>query len=152
NTNTNQLLLRARQDSSSTILDRSDIEFNEDWHWIRLRVEGDKLFASLWNDESEEPDNWEIEYELNENDEITNDAGYFLLGATNFDYDDDNTIYFDEMAVKDLSAGEESAKAEEEAAADEDTGEKSTIHLSVNDRDGNIVSYTSTIVSIGGNG
>src|SRR5699024_11409457 len=48
--------------------------------------------------------------------------------------------------------GEESAKAEEEAAADEDTGEKSTIHLSVNDRDGNIVSYTSTIVSIGGNG
>src|SRR5699024_3301607 len=162
NENTNELLLRGRQNNNSTILDRTDLDFNEDWHWMRFRVEGDELSVRLWDDESEEPEDWEIEYQLQENEEIENDAGYFLLSAINFDYNNNNTFYFDEITVKDLDEKSDSTEQEpvpeqkvktenETPKHDEDGGEKSTIHLSVNDSDGNIVSYTTTIVSIGGN-
>ncbi|TMW72329.1 gamma-glutamyltransferase [Alteribacter natronophilus] len=60
--------------------------------------------------------------------------------------EDAEVIHFEKEALMELEK-EELLMDEEEMGADE-----STIHLSVSDRDGNVVSYTSTIVSIGGNG
>ncbi|PYZ95912.1 hypothetical protein CR205_16165 [Alteribacter lacisalsi] len=60
--------------------------------------------------------------------------------------EDAEVIHFEKEHLE-LMEKEELYMDEEEMGADE-----STIHLSVSDRDGNVVSYTSTIVSIGGNG
>lgn len=164
NTNTNQLLLRVGQDGESSIIERFDVDFNREWHWIRFRTEGDRLAVRHWEDDTEEPKEWDIDYQVSEEEKIKNDRGYFLLGAVNFDYNNENCLYFDELSVKRLHPDEGSEteahlgrKQNKEGSKsgkqdDEENQEQSTIHLSVNDHEGNIVSYTSTIVSIGGNG
>lgn len=161
NANTNQLLLRNRQDNVSTIMEQSGVDFNNDWHWLRYRIEDGQLSVRLWNDESEEPNEWNMKHRVSEGEELKNDIGYFLLGAINFDYNGGNNIYFDEIYINKLRSKTSNAdkpgqvkqrENEERERGKQEEQEKSTIHLSVNDQEGNIVSYTSTIVSIGGNG
>ncbi len=122
---------------------------------MRLRAQGDQLSVRLWHGEENEPDDWDIVHQLSEEEQAHHAWGKALLSFINFDYDSGNTIYLDEVTVNDLSSGAQHEKELEGAGASE--GEDSeepteTIHLSVSDRDGNIVSYTSTINSIGGNG
>mgnify|MGYP001184929194 CR=1 FL=1 len=144
NAGTKRLLLRGREDGRSTTFGSIDTDLTTDWHWLRLRAHGDQLSVRLWNDENDEPNEWNIVHELSESEQANNAFGVALLSFINFDYDSGNTIYLDEVIVNDL--GEQPADPSESEEPTE------TIHLSVTDRDGNIVSYTSTINSIGGNG
>lgn len=155
NAETKRLILRGRENGSSTTYGSIDTDLTTDWHWLRLRAQGDQLSVRLWHGEENEPDDWDIVHQLSEKEQAHHAWGKALLSFINFDYDSGNTIYLDEVTVNDLSSGAQHEKELEGAGASE--GEDSeepteTIHLSVSDRDGNIVSYTSTINSIGGNG
>jgi len=161
-----RLILRGREDGSSTTFDTVNTELSTDWHWLRLKAEDDQLGVRLWNDEMEEPNEWDVTHELSVEEKENNDLGRALLSIINFDHDSGNTIQFDEITVNDLAddpqltAMEQNAAAPltalEQDAADSQEAEEEipteTIHLSVADGDGNVVSYTKTINSIAGNG
>ena len=177
NAKTKLLSLISRKGSSSTNFGRVETALTDDWHSLRLRVHGDQVSVRLWNDNLEEPKEWDLVHQLTENQQIDNEYGNFLLSAINFDYNKGNNIFIDEITVnnlsdvspeledQDLDKQTDEPKVEDNSnlqledpqeegsdLLDEEMPEESTIHLSVSDRDGNIVSYTSTIVSIGGNG
>ena len=146
NAETKRLILRGRENGSSTTYGSIDTDLTTDWHWLRLRAQGDQLSVRLWHGEENEPDDWDIVHQLSEEEQAHHAWGKALLSFINFDYDSGNTIYLDEVTVNDLSSGAQHEKELEGAGTSE--GEDSeepteTIHLSVSDRDGNIVSYTS---------
>src|SRR5699024_5245637 len=95
-----ELILRGREDSSSTNFDKVDANLTDDWHWMRLRVQDDKLTVRLWNDEDEEPSDWDITQDISQNENL---SGKALLSFINFDYDTTNTFYLDEVIVNDLA-------------------------------------------------
>lgn len=155
NAETKRLLLRGREDGRSTTFGSVDTDLTTDWHWLRLRAQGDQLAVRLWNDQTDEPDEWDIVHQLSESEQSNNAFGKALLSFINFEFDSGNTIYLDEVTVDDLSDDSQTEATQEAAAASQEGEDKEpteTIHLSVSDRDGNIVSYTKTINSIGGNG
>jgi len=160
-----RLTLRGREDGSSATFGTVDTDLNTDWHWLRLRAEGNSLGVRLWNDNIEEPDEWDVAHELSDEEKENNALGRALLGIINFDHDSGNTIQFDEITVNDLADDTQMTIMEQTApqltsleqdAADSQEAEEEipteTIHLSVADGDGNVVSYTKTINSIAGNG
>lgn len=95
-----ELILQGRADSSSTTFEKMDANMTTDWHWIRLRVQGDELAVRMWNDHDEEPDEWDIAHNIASNEKLT---GKVLLSFINFDYDTRNTFYLDEIIINDLS-------------------------------------------------
>ncbi|MBY7144676.1 gamma-glutamyltransferase [Virgibacillus sp. NKC19-3] len=150
-----QLMLRGREEGSSTTFDTVDTDLSTDWHWLRLRAEGDQLRARLWNDDRNEPEDWDISHELSAEEKANNALGKALISMINFDKDSENTISFDEITVNDLADDKQLTTLEQNAASSQEAEEEiptETIHLSVSDKDGNVVSYTKTINSIAGNG
>lgn len=148
NAKTKKMLLRSRENGRSTTLGNEDTDLTNDWHRLRFRVQGDQLSVRLWHDQMDEPDEWDMIHRLSADERSKKPLGKALLSFINFDYESGNAIYFDEVTVNDLSAEQPQAVM----SAEDDDEIMDTIHLSVTDRDGNIVSYTSTINSIGGNG
>jgi len=61
-----RLILRGREDGSSTTFDTVNTELSTDWHWLRLKAEDDQLGVRLWNDEMEEPNEWDVTHELSD--------------------------------------------------------------------------------------
>lgn len=61
NTNTNKVRLMQSKDSTTSTLQTIDHERTTDWQWLRFRVEDDELKVRLWNDNDDEPNNWDIE-------------------------------------------------------------------------------------------
>ncbi|AOM81703.1 gamma-glutamyltransferase [Salisediminibacterium beveridgei] len=165
NLETEELVLLLAQDSALKTLDTMGIKMDTAWKDLRFRVDGNDLQASLWDVDEAEPGDWAIDHTL-ESDELLDDRrGRFLLSGINFTQQNDVTFQIDRVTVEDLgtSGGEEVKESSPSEGSpvvtddahrlSEDKGEgESTIHLSVSDEAGNIVSYTSTIVSIGGNG
>lgn len=150
-----RLILRGREDGSSTTFDTADTDLSTDWHWLRLKAEGDQLSARLWNGDMNEPDNWDVMHELSEEEIANNTLGRALLSMINFDHDSGNTVSFDEITVNDLAEETQMTTLEQNAADSQEAEEEiptETIDLSVADSDGNVVSYTKTINSIAGNG
>ncbi|WP_164216507.1 gamma-glutamyltransferase [Virgibacillus sp. YIM 98842] len=164
--NNQNLILRGREDGSSTTFGTASTDLSTDWHWIRLKAEDDHLGVRLWNDDMEEPDEWDITHELSDEEKENNALGRALLSIINFDHDSGNTVQFDEITVNDLAEDTQLMTMEQNAAApltslEQDAADSQemeeeipteTIHLSVADGDGNVVSYTKTINSIAGNG
>lgn len=150
NAKTKKLILRSRENGQSTTFGNVDTDLTTDWHWLRLHAQGDELGVRLWKDQENEPGEWDIVHQLSESEKSNNAFGKALLSFINFDYNHGNTIYLDEVTVKDLSVRSQTKQLPEMEQEDEEPTE--TIHLTVSDRDGNIVSYTKTINSIGGNG
>ncbi len=65
NLNTDQFILRKREDNKSTNLDTVTMDLStEDWHTLRLRIEDQKIMVQLWNEEDSEPEDWHIVYEM----------------------------------------------------------------------------------------
>ncbi|QKY70375.1 gamma-glutamyltransferase [Lentibacillus sp. CBA3610] len=150
-----RLILRGRDDGSSTTFDTADTDLSTDWHWLRLKAEGNQLSARLWNDDMNEPDDWDVMHELSEEEMEDNAFGRALLSMINFDTDSGNTISFDEITVNNLAEETQMTTLEQNAADSQQAEEEiptETIDLSVADSDGNVVSYTKTINSIAGNG
>ncbi len=164
--NNQNLILRGREDGSSTTFGTASTDLSTDWHWIRLKAEDDHLGVRLWNDDMEEPDEWDITHELSDEEKENNALGRALLSIINFDHDSGNTVQFDKITVNDLAEDTQLMTMEQNAAApltslEQDAADSQemeeeipteTIHLSVADGDGNVVSYTKTINSIAGNG
>src|SRR5699024_3394209 len=51
NLNTDQFILRKREDNKSTNLDTVTMDLStEDWHTLRLRIEDQKIMVQLWNE------------------------------------------------------------------------------------------------------
>ena len=150
-----RLILRGREGGSSTTFDTADTDLSTDWHWLRLKAEGNQLSARLWNDDMNEPDDWDVMHELSKEEMEHNALGRALLSVINFDTESGNTISFDEITVNDLAEETQMTTLEQNAADSQEGEEKiptETIDLSVADSEGNIVSYTKTINSIAGNG
>ncbi|SFA99789.1 gamma-glutamyltranspeptidase [Lentibacillus halodurans] len=150
-----RLILRGREDGSSTTYGSMDTDLSTEWHSLRLRTEGNQLSVRLWNDEMDEPDDWDLVHELSKEEKANNALGRALLSIINFDYNSGNTVEFDEITVNDLSDDTQMTTLEQNAANSQEAEEEiptETIHLSVSDSEGNIVSYTKTINSIAGNG
>lgn len=149
NAKTNKLQLRGRSAGKSNIFSEIDTDLSNDWYSLRFRTQGDQLLVRIWDDKMDEPSEWDIVHEIDESERTENPLGKFLFSMINFDHDNGNSFYIDEIVVNDLS---NKAPDSAELTEPENTEDESTIHLSVSDNDGNIVSYTTTIVSIGGNG
>ncbi|OEH55524.1 hypothetical protein AQ616_04915 [Oceanobacillus sp. E9] len=160
------MILRGREDGRSTTFGTENIDLSTDWNWLRLKSEGNQLGVRVWNDNIEEPVEWDMTHELTEEEMANKDLGKALLSVINFDHDNGNTIQFDEITINDLADSEQLTTFEKNADTQLTALEKDavnsqeaeeeipteTIHLSVADGDGNIVSYTKTINSIAGNG
>lgn len=168
---TKKLILRGRKGSSSTNFGSINTNLSTDWFWLRLRVDHGEVSVRLWDGvKANEPEAWDIVHQLSNKERVGNNLGKGLISAINFDYNSGNTISFDEVTVKDLDRSSNkpeknhSANTVSNSKNEQDLGElqlagtsqdekpTETINLSVGDRDGNIVSYTSTINSIGGSG
>ncbi|UJL45935.1 amidohydrolase family protein [Virgibacillus sp. NKC19-16] len=58
------LVLYGREDGSSTNYGSVDANMTNDWQSLRIRVEDDQLMVRLWNDENEEPEEWDMVQEI----------------------------------------------------------------------------------------
>lgn len=127
-------ILRTRQSNGAYALTEIDHTRTTDWQWLRFSVEGEGIKVKIWDDGSSEPVEWLHE---RNNDQVAG-PGKLLISAIEltggtgtagggFDIDD--------IQVYDLDILKNRA---------------STIHMSIADADGNIVSYTHTLNSIGG--
>ncbi|QKY70373.1 M14 family metallocarboxypeptidase [Lentibacillus sp. CBA3610] len=102
NLNTDELILRGRQDSSSTDFASVDANMSDEWHYVRLRAEGDELMVRLWQDDTQEPEEWDMVHTLSKDEQLPNESGRALMSVINFDYDSSNVFNFDEVIVEDL--------------------------------------------------
>jgi len=125
-------------------------QWSDEWIYLRVRAEGEELKARLWEKGATEPEKWNIETS------IENKPGKILMGyhgLTSSSLDGEDAFRIGEISISPLTAANATSMDEETAPEEEiSEADESTIHLAVSDKDGNIVSYTSTIVSIGGNG
>lgn len=151
NTKNNHLILKSMEDGTQSDLGTIEHTWDDEWMWLKLHLDGDQLKVRLWEDSEDEPDEWGIEV----TDDRLTGAGKTLIGIHDLEPTGEGNFHISDITINDLDAQEsnvvqditiESLEGEEE---EEDSTE--TIHFSVSDRDGNIVSYTSTINSIGGN-
>lgn len=168
NTKTDQLLVRRTKENDLKTLTRMDANLSHDWHWLKFRVEGEEIKVRFWDNSENEPSEWDITYELSETDKINHPLGKMLLSVTNFEEEAVNTFYIDDVTVNGIDMKQNESKNSQrhdivdqdsikkiEASSseeEEESDDQSTIHQTVADSEGNIVSYTTTIVSIGGNG
>lgn len=137
---------RLTLNQGSTVLNSHSHIWSEDWMQLKVRVEGEELKARLWENGTDEPETWDLEATVDEK------AGKVLIGyhgLAQSSLDGEDAFRIGELSIEpiNITVDEDAIAEEEQSEADE-----STIHLAVSDKDGNIVSYTSTIVSIGGNG
>ncbi|SDD79590.1 gamma-glutamyltranspeptidase [Paenibacillus sp. UNCCL117] len=128
-------LLRTRQSNGIYGLTTIDHPRTTDWQWLRFRVEGNVLKVRLWNDGQPEPVDW---LHQRTNGDVTAPGKWMasaieLTGGTGIQ---GGSFLIDELKVYNLDAV---------------NTRESTIHLTVSDADGNIVAYTHTLNSIGGN-
>ncbi|MBY7144677.1 amidohydrolase family protein [Virgibacillus sp. NKC19-3] len=61
---TDTIALYGREDGNSTNYGSVDANMTTDWQSLRIRVEDDQLMVRLWNDEEEEPDEWNMVQEI----------------------------------------------------------------------------------------
>jgi gamma-glutamyltranspeptidase len=138
-TNSNKLILHSGSSSASI-----DHNWSEEWLYLKVRAEGNQMKARLWEKGTTEPNEWDLETSIEEK------SGKVLMGfhgLTQSSLNGEDAFRIGELSIMPLETDEDTAAEAEISDADE-----STIHLAVSDKDGNIVSLTSTIVSIGGNG
>src|SRR5690625_2056124 len=81
------------------ILIVSPLNMTTDWHWLKLCMRGEELSVRLWKDEVEEPDEWDMINRVSTSKRL---VGKALLSFINFDYENGNTFYLDEIIVNDL--------------------------------------------------
>jgi len=113
------------------------------WQWLRFRVEGATMKVRIWADGSPEPLTWLGELS---NADVTA-PGKLLIGAlenTGGTGVTGGSFDIDDLTVYDLDVMESGGGGGDDGS--------STIHLTTADSDGNIVAYTHTLNSIGGNG
>ncbi|AXF56981.1 gamma-glutamyltransferase [Salicibibacter kimchii] len=182
NTETGELVLQRVIDGNLATLERIDYPVETDWHDLRFRVENNELKVSAWEVEDEEPEEWLAVHDLAEDDQLDEPLGRLMMSMINFDYEQTQTFFLDHIEAEpvteesetleepsqtnvmgDATPPAETTSVEEEAQGvqadkekrrkdEENIPDESTIHLAVSDDEGNVVSYTTTIVSIGGNG
>jgi gamma-glutamyltranspeptidase len=145
NTKNNTLSLK----KGSTLLDIINHKWTDDWVMLKVRAEGNQLKARIWEKGTREPSNWQLETQIDEK------PGKVLMGfhgLAESTLNGKDSLRIGELSINPLSSS--TSLEDEEMVSEEeyDDVEESTIHLAVSDDDGNIVSYTNTIVSIGGNG
>ncbi|NOU96892.1 hypothetical protein GC093_27255 [Paenibacillus sp. LMG 31456] len=137
NTNSDNIrILRTRQSNGAFALATVSHPRTLDWQWLRFRVEGNVLKVRMWEDGAAEPLDW---LHQRVNPDVTG-PGKLMLSAIELTGGTGVTgggFQVDDMKVYDLDAV---------------NFNESTIHLTVSDKFGNIVSYTYTLNSIGGNG
>ncbi|MFA1822499.1 hypothetical protein ACDX78_20445 [Virgibacillus oceani] len=91
---TDELALQRREDNSTTKVEGVTANMTTDWHWLKLRASDGKVSVSLWNDNEEEPGDWDIEYDIPEVHKKS------MLSFANLDKDNVNTFFIDELTVE----------------------------------------------------
>ncbi len=66
NLKTDQLTMFKMENKNTYRLGRIDVDMTTDWHWLRLRVQGDELAVRLWRDGEEEPADWDLMHEVSD--------------------------------------------------------------------------------------
>lgn len=94
NLGTDELALQRREESTTTKLDGVTANMTTDWHWLKLRAADGKVAVSLWNENEEEPEGWDIEYDI---PEVRKKA---MLSFANLDQDNESTFYIDDLTVE----------------------------------------------------
>lgn len=89
-----ELALQRREDGSTTKVEGVTANMTTDWHWLKLRASDGKVAVSLWNDNDEEPENWDIEYDIPEVHKKS------MLSFANLDKDNESTFYIDDLTVE----------------------------------------------------
>lgn len=97
NLGTDKLTLQRRESGKTTELDSVSANMTTDWHWLKLRASDGKVAVSLWNDDEEEPEDWNIEYDV---PEVSKKA---MLSFSNLDKNNENTFYIDDLTVESSS-------------------------------------------------
>ncbi|CAM3867995.1 gamma-glutamyltransferase [Alkalicoccus chagannorensis] len=149
-----------------------------DTQQLRFTVDGDQLAFRIWENGEPEPAAWTGTHTLSESEQVPYDKGNMLFSGIHFSGQNSQEFRFNEMSVESASGSigtsdadasiqsvtepeadtaeaqqqEEDAQREREAEEQALDADESTIHLSTADEDGNVVGYTTTIVSIGGSG
>lgn len=100
--NSNELVLRERDNNSNIIHDRIPAEIKEnEWFDLKVSIEDDYLAAKIWPASEEEPKEWGMRQDISK-EEIIEDQKT-LVSMTNADLEKDNTIYFDDLKVESVS-------------------------------------------------
>ncbi|WP_164215171.1 hypothetical protein [Virgibacillus sp. YIM 98842] len=89
-----ELALQRREDSSTTKLEGVPANMTTDWHWLKLRASEGKVAVSLWNDNEEEPEEWDIEYDIPEVQKKS------MLSFANLDADEESVFYIDDISIE----------------------------------------------------
>ncbi|EZH65995.1 hypothetical protein DH09_14315 [Bacillaceae bacterium JMAK1] len=170
NFGTNQLALQTVVDGQLRTVERIPFSFQDEWHDVTFRIENEQLKVAVSAENEGRTNQWLAVHSLDSSNQTSLEKGNVLLSMINFDHHHAQTFYVDHIDVKPINearqmsiqedvnqkaispAEKASFEEPEEVEHLEDDADESTIHLSVSDDEGNIVSYTSTIVSIGGNG
>ncbi|MEV2271994.1 gamma-glutamyltransferase [Nonomuraea africana] len=134
-------LLRVRQGNAAFALAGVKRTMPAGWQWLRFRVTGEGLKARVWTDGEQEPQDWQLQ----KADAEIPGPGKLLISAT----ESTGAAAGGAFHIDDLTLFDHAAVTGKTSPGDE---KKSTIHLTVADKDGNIVSYTHTLSAIGGNG
>lgn len=95
-----EVTLQQRENASTTALGKAPANMTTDWHQLRLRAADGKVSVKLWNDNEEEPADWQIEHAL---PEVENKA---MLSFANLDPVLDNAVYIDTLGAEAVSSGE----------------------------------------------
>lgn len=126
-------IVRTRNSNGIFGLTTLDHPRTTNWQWLRLRVEGAGIKVKVWPDGSAEPPHW---LHQRNNSDVTAPGQFMVSAAELTGGTTGGSFQIDDLKVYDLDAL---------------GNRESTIHLTVSDADGNIVAYTNTINSIGGN-
>lgn len=126
-------IVRTRQSNGIYGLTTIDHPRTTDWQWLRLRVEGSGISVRVWKDGTEEPTDW---LHQRSNSDVTAPGNFMISALETTGGTTGGSFQVDDIKVYDLDGA---------------GNRESTIHLTVSDKDGNIVAYTNTINSIGGN-
>lgn len=126
---TDELALQRREDSSTTKIEGVTANMTTDWHWLKLRAANGKVGVSLWNDNEEEPEDWDIEYNIPEVHKKS------MLSFANLDKENENSFYIDHLTVESPSENDPIFQYDfnEEDGADWDSDAFDQLHSHPND-------------------
>lgn len=96
--NSNELVLRERNDNDNVVHDRVDANLEPGQYFdLKVKLEDDMLMTKIWPVSEDEPKEWDMEQDVKTESKVENQKA--MVSMTNKDVSAGNTFYFDDFKV-----------------------------------------------------